>query len=397
MAVRPGDRRMNSAGSANARIAALVLTLGNFITALSIMNPAGMLADLSHGLDVSIREVSLLVTFGAVVLFLGSPLMVWATSGFDRRRLLSLAVLAIAAGHALSAIVPNFTMLLIVRLVMLVLSAVFTPVAASTISALVAEKDRASAISFVFLGWSLALAGGLPIITFVSAHVGWRETYGVLALVSALSLALVFRFVPPGVRGVPLSLQSWTAIGRNPLILLLLFITILWVSGQFVLFTFLGPLVTALTGGGPEIIGLFFAVMGAMGFVGNVAATRIVLRAGAFNTGLIFLLAMFAGTAIWAIGAGTIAAMAAGVALWGIGFAAFNSMQQARLVAAAPALASATVALNTSSNYVGQAFGSALGAELFARGHLIAMGYAASALMLLALAAFMMSRGRGPA
>jgi predicted MFS family arabinose efflux permease len=383
---------MNSASPANARIVAFVLMLGNFVTALSIMNPAGMLSDLSHGLGVSIRDVSLLVTFGAVVLFLGSPLMVWATSGVDRRRLLSVAVLAIVLGHIASMLAPNFALLLTARLAMLVLSAVFTPVAASTISALVAEKDRASAISFVFLGWSIALACGLPIITFISAHVGWRETYGVLALASIAVLALTFIFVPAGMRGTPLSLQSWAAIGRNPLILLLLFITILWVSGQFVLFTFLGPLTTALTGGGAELIGIFFAVMGAMGFVGNVAATRIVLRAGTFNTGLIFLLAMFVGTMIWAVGAGTVAAMAAGVATWGCGFAAFNSMQQARLVAAAPALASATVALNTSSNYVGQAIGSALGAELFMRGHLLAMGYAATGFMLLALAAFIASR-----
>jgi len=84
--------------------------------------------------------------------------------------------------------------------------------------------------------------------------------------------------------------------------------------------------------------------------------------------------------------------MALGCAIWGLGFAAFNSMQQARLIAAAPTLASATVALNTSSNYVGQAIGSAIGAELFVRGHWVAMGYADTAFMVLALAALLASR-----
>ena len=43
--------------------------------------------------------------------------------------------------------------------------------------------------------------------------------------------------------------------------------------------------------------------------------------------------------------------------VWGLGFGAAGSMQQARLIAVGPALASASVALNTSSIYMGQALG----------------------------------------
>ena len=53
--------------------------------------------------------------------------------------------------------------------------------------------------------------------------------------------------------------------------------------------------------------------------------------------------------------------MAISVAIWGLGFASTNSMQQVRLVGAAPPLASASVSLNTSVLYVGQAIGSAIG------------------------------------
>jgi predicted MFS family arabinose efflux permease len=105
---------------------------------------------------------------------------------------------------------------------------------------------------------------------------------------------------------------------------------------------------------------------------------------------------MFIGTFIWAVGAGFLPAMIGGVFFWGFGFAALNSMQQARLVIAAPALSGATVALNTSANYVGQGIGSALGAEMFSRDMLIAMGYVGAAFMLLALMAVYMSRHGSP-
>ena len=49
-------------------------------------------------------------------------------------------------------------------------------------------------------------------------------------------------------------------------------------------------------------------------------------------------------------------------------------MQQVRLVAAAPALASASVSLNTSVLYIGQAIGSAIGGFLYARDLLLRLG-----------------------
>jgi predicted MFS family arabinose efflux permease len=67
--------------------------------------------------------------------------------------------------------------------------------------------------------------------------------------------------------------------------------------------------------------------------------------------------------------------MGAGVFFWAFGFSAINSMQQARLVAAAPDLASASVALNTSVLYVGQAVGSGIGGLLYVHEYFHAAGY----------------------
>ena len=62
-------------------------------------------------------------------------------------------------------------------------------------------------------------------------------------------------------------------------------------------------------------------------------------------------------------------------------------IEQARLIAVAPALASASVALNTSVLYLGQAAGSAIGGELITRTLHPLMGPTGAAFMLMALAA----------
>jgi MFS transporter, DHA1 family, inner membrane transport protein len=376
----------------NTRLSAVALMFGNIVVGVAVLAPAGMIGDLAGGLSVSIREAGLLIAYGAIVLCFGSPLMAWATSNIDRRMLLAATLALLAAGQLASALAPNYVTVLAFRLLMLVVAAIYTPQAASTIAMIVPEKDRASAISFVFLGWSLSVAVALPLVTFLSAHIGWRGTFAALGATAALGCLLNIYGLPGGLRGTPLSIASWSKIVRSPAITLLLVITLCWTAGMFAIFPYLAPLLEQLSGAGAGASGLFFALYGLMGFLGNVAATRAVRRLGAFNTTALSLGSMFGGTLVWSLGAGTLALMAVGMCMLGLGFAATNSMQQARLVAAAPGLSAATVALNTSWLYVGQALGSWLGGVLFDRGLLLANGYVAAALMLAGLMALAATR-----
>jgi DHA1 family inner membrane transport protein len=158
-----------------------------------------------------------------------------------------------------------------------------------------------------------------------------------------------------------------------------------------VVFTFMGPLLSKLTQAGPDAIGLVFAFYGVFGFIGIVIATRIVDSWGAYKTSLLFTSLLLTGVTGWALSAGIYSLMAGSVAIWGLGFASTNSMQQVRLVAAAPALAPASVSLNTSVLYIGQAIGSAIGGVLYARNLLYGAGYVSMGFVALALLTVMLT------
>ncbi|GLH77830.1 MFS transporter [Bradyrhizobium sp. SSBR45G] len=378
------------------RFAATALMLGNIVTGCTVLAPAGMLPELAAGLSIEVHTAGLLITFGAVVLCICSPLTAWLTSRFDRRHLLAATLLVLACGNLASAVAPDYASLLAIRLVMLAVGALYTPQAAGTAALISPVEKRGSTIAYVFLGWSLAAAVGLPLITFIGSHAGWRTAYVAVGAAGAVSLLLLAWRLPSGLKGAPVALKTWSELGRNRTVVLLLLITALQMSGQFVIFTFMGPLLAKLTGADANAVGLVFAIYGACGFVGVVIATRIVDGWGPYRTSLLFTCLLFAGIALWTIGAGVYAAMAAAVAIWGLGFASTNSMQQVRLVAAAPPLAAASVSLNTSVLYIGQAVGSAVGGSLFARGSLGATGYVAMGFVMLALLAILASRPRAP-
>jgi predicted MFS family arabinose efflux permease len=374
------------------RFAPTALMFGNIVTGTSVMAPAAMLSELSSGLGVSINSAALLVTFGALVLCIGSPLTAWLTSRIERRLLLTGTLVVLALTNAASAFAPDYSSLLVIRLIMLAIGALYTPQAAGTGAMIVPAERRGSTIAYIFLGWSLAAAVGLPLITFVASRYGWRIAYGGVGALGFISFLLLAWRLPGGLRGTPVDLKTWTDVGRNRTIGLLLLVTTLQMSGQFVVFTFMGPLLRRLTQASPDAIGLVFAFYGIFGFIGIAVATRIVDSWGTYRTSLLFTSLLLAGVTGWALSAGTYPLMAASVAVWGLGFASTNSMQQARLVAAAPALASASVSLNTSVLYIGQAIGSGLGGVLYARDLLYGAGYVSMGLVALALLTVMQTK-----
>jgi predicted MFS family arabinose efflux permease len=149
-----------------------------------------------------------------------------------------------------------------------------------------------------------------------------------------------------------------------------------------------------LVNASPETIALVFLTWGAMGFVGNMLASRIVDSWGAWRSTLLFTSSLLIGVIGWGIGSASILAIFIAIAFWGFGFAASNSMQQVRLVAAAPSFASASVSLNTSLLYIGQGIGSAIGGAFYVRDAFTEMNYAAIAFVAVALTLIVLTKPR---
>ncbi|HKS20679.1 MAG TPA: MFS transporter [Bradyrhizobium sp.] len=376
------------------RFAPTALMLGNIVTGCSVMAPAAMLAELSGGLGVSITTAGLLITFGAVVLCVGSPVTAWLTSRMERRNLLAGAVAIMALTNVASAFAPDYASLLAIRLLMLAVGALYTPQAVGTGALIVPERKRGSTLAYIFLGWSVAAAVGMPLITFIASRYGWRAVYGGIGAIGLVSFLLLVWRLPSGLRGSPVELRTWVDVGRNRTIVLLLLITTLQTSGQFVVFTFMAPLLVQLTGAGPDAIALVFLTSGVFGIVGIVVASRIVDSWGAYQTSALSTVFLLVGVTGWTLSAGIYPLMVVSVAIWGLGFASSNSMQQVRLVSTAPSLASASVSLNTSVLYVGQAIGSAVGGALYAHGQLHGPGYVAVVSIVMALATVLLTRPR---
>jgi predicted MFS family arabinose efflux permease len=175
----------------------------------------------------------------------------------------------------------------------------------------------------------------------------------------------VWRTVPDGVRPAALSRAAWAQVFTHPALMATVMVTVLSAAGQFTLFTYFAPFYRQVLGATPGQISAMFLAFGAIGVVGNVVVARHIDRIGAPRAVLATLACIAGSLALWPLGS-TLPLMMLVLAPWALGCFASQSAQQARLGLAAPALAPALIALNSSAMYAGQALGAASGGAMLA-------------------------------
>jgi predicted MFS family arabinose efflux permease len=275
--------------------------------------------------------------------------------------LLAVSAAIYAVGHGLAALAPEFWSLLIIRTVTMVAAALFTPQAAATIGLLVPPERRSEAIAFIFIGWSMASVVGIPLGSILGTAFGWRATFFAMAILAAVSCVGVLLSLKPGLRVQPLQFSSWIAVFKNPALLCIMLVTLLSMSGQFTVVSYLAPILREAFAATPNNIALMFGIFGVAGVSGNYLATKAIGRFGVDRTILVALCFLIAGLGMFGVFFGNYILGCIACFIWGLGTFSSNSLQQSRLVVIAPGLAAATVALNTSAVYLGQSVGAATG------------------------------------
>ncbi|WP_431276377.1 MFS transporter [Variovorax ureilyticus] len=176
------------------------LLAGNFVIGTGVMVVPGTLNELSSSLQISAATAGQLITAAAAVMCVGAPLLAAVVAGWDRRVLLACTMLWYACGHLFATLMPTFGALLPVRMLTVIAPAIFTAQAAACAGLLVPAEQRGRAVTFVFLGWSMASVLGLPLGALIGGHLGWRAAFAAIALLALVSAIWIWVKLPSGIR-----------------------------------------------------------------------------------------------------------------------------------------------------------------------------------------------------
>jgi predicted MFS family arabinose efflux permease len=178
---------------------------------------------------------------------------------------------------------------------------------------------------------------------------------------------------------------------------LLLLVTCTFLAGQFTEYPFVAAQLKSAAGAGAATIATLFAIYGFAGIVGSTIAAAVINRLGGPRTISLSLVLVIVGLCGWSLSGASVLLAALSLLIWGSGAGPVVAAQQTRLIAADPMAASATVALNTSLVYAGQAIGTALGGWTLSNGHGNTSGMLAVTLIAIALLASIAAERRFPA
>jgi predicted MFS family arabinose efflux permease len=340
---------------------ALLFIVGNFFVATSFMAVSGLMNEIVIALQITPAQAGLLISAFGLTAGICAPVLATMGSSIDRRTLLTVAMACCAVANALAALSQTYSQLMWARVLAAVTSAVFTPQAAATMSMLTPEKERAPMLAKLMIGWAVGSVLGSPLNVLIGTHAGWRYAFAFIGVASAIMAVLVWRWVPHGVKVPTLNLRSWTKIFKSPPLLLLSSATGLTNVGGMLMFGFIAVIAKEVLDVHGNTLAALLFLSGIGSLVGNLTSVQLLHRMSAAKVAYKCAISAATVLILWPICAEWVWLIFVLQFIYSAGGAGFPAVQQSRLVAVAPTLASATIALNSSITYLGGAIGSSLG------------------------------------
>ncbi len=381
-------------------IALLALAIAAFGIGTTEFVMMGLLPEVASNFHVSIPDAGGYVSLYAIGVVVGAPLLTAAGMRARHKTVLLSTMGLFTVGNVLSALAPTHELLLAARFVAGLPHGAFFGIGAVVAASLVDRDKRGQAISMMFIGLTVANIVGVPIGTLLGQSLGWRWTFGLVAVIGLVALAAVWSLVPRQPKPENATLRGELVAFRRPQVWLAFAVVVFGFAATFSFYSYIKPLLTDVTGYTPTAVTLLLALFGVGMTVGTAVGGRLADRAP-MRTLYVFLAALAVALLMFLVTAHSMVLAAINVFLVGAtGFAAIPSIQARILDLAkeAPALGSASI---QSTFNIANSLGAYLGGLVIAGGFgLVAPSWVGALLALVGLGFAVLSGWldrRGPA
>jgi DHA1 family inner membrane transport protein len=361
---------------ARVRLALFALALGGFGIGTTEFVAMGLIENLARDLlpalyrsdqDEAIAQAGWLITAYALGVVVGAPTIAALAARFPRKQLLLWLLVSFTLATVASALLPTFELVLVARFVAGLPHGAYFGIATLVAASLMGEGKRGRGVAIVLSGLTIANVIGVPLITLLGQQAGWRIAYLAVASIFALTFVAVALAVPfqRGDRAATLSRELRAF--RRPQVWLALLTGAIGFGGFFAVYSYVGPVVTRVTGMGEEFIPVALVVIGIGMTIGNLAGGR----AADHNVmGTIFVcFGLFAvSLASFALTAHTVPGLLGSLFLVGAAASALSPAVQSRLMDVAGDSQTLAAAANHAALNIGNSLGAYLGGVTIAAG-----------------------------
>ncbi|CAM4204828.1 MFS transporter [Paenibacillus phoenicis] len=257
-------------------LALLALAISAFAIGTTEFISVGLLPLIAEDLHISTTTAGLTVSLYALGVTFGAPVLTSLTARMSRKTLLLWIMVVFMIGNALAAAATSIVMLLAARVISAFSHGVFMSIGSTIAADLVPEHRRASAISIMFTGLTVATVTGVPLGTFIGQQLGWRAAFILIVVVGLIGFISNSLLVPSGLRkGGRTAFRDQVKLVTNGRLLLLFLITALGYGGTFVVYTYLSPILLEITGFKESAVAVILLVYGIAIAIGNMVGGKL--------------------------------------------------------------------------------------------------------------------------
>lgn len=320
-----------------------------------------MLDLVSSDLHISVSTAGQLITLYSVVFAVSGPVLLAAASRVERKLLYQCALLVFIAGNVLSVVSPNFTMMVIARILSAASAALITVLSITMASQMAEPAYRARAIGVIFMGVSGSLVLGVPVGMMLGNAFGWRAPFVMISILAVISFIAVQIFITKTPPGETVPLRKQLASLKNGKIIFGQLITILMLTGHLTLYAYLTPFLQETLHLSPSMLSLFYFIFGIAAVLGGGAGGWVTDRFGPEKS-ILTIVSVFA-VAMLLMPVSTVSVYVCLIVMivWSMLSWSISPSMQSYLIKAAPESPDIQQSLNSSASHIGIALGSAIG------------------------------------
>jgi len=175
----------------SARAVLFALSMGGFAIGTTEFAAMALVPYFSADLGVTEARAADAISAYALGVVVGAPVLAVLGAKLSRRMLLVALMVAFGLFNTLSAIAPDFRMLMVARFLSGLPHGAYFGVAALVAASVVPRGQRSRAVARVMLGLTIATTLGVPFANVLGQTVGWRFGFGLVGLLAAATAAAV--------------------------------------------------------------------------------------------------------------------------------------------------------------------------------------------------------------
>ncbi|MCG9690461.1 MFS transporter [Vibrio sp. Isolate22] len=251
-----------------------ILTLAAFAIGTAEFVIAGILPQIATSLSITEGQAGYLISAYALAIVIGGPILTIYLARFNKKMVLIGLMALFIIGNVLSALAPNYPLLLASRVIAGLVQGPFYGIGAVVATNLVSEKMAGRAVGQMFAGLTLANVLGVPAGTWISLQFGWHTTFFTVAALGTIAMISILTSIKSSGHSEAKDIKTQLMAFKNPMLLISLAITAFAWSGFMTLYGYLAPIAMHITGYSQDSVTWILVIVGVGLIIGNTLGGR---------------------------------------------------------------------------------------------------------------------------